>query len=236
MNMREKPIKSNLYFDLIEAMALPNCAVCRRVDVAARQYVDSFFYESITTVARRTEIRDARGFCSVHGAMVSGHNRMLGVAIIHHDVLTNILRDFGSDASRSRLDPLASRMKTAIKNALRPKRECPLCEFERHHERILLETLIHHLDDDAMRNAFENSSGVCTPHVAIAMDMKDLRIEALRSFVEIERRILERLNAQLDDFIHKSNGSYDFVAMGDESDAPLRAVRLISGRVFGRRA
>ena len=52
--------------------------------------------------------------------------------------------------------------------------------------------------------------------------------------IEIETAILSKLKAEVDEFLHKSNASFGFTQadMGDEADAPLRALRIVSGRVI----
>lgn len=227
----------NLISDLIETMSTPGCAVCRLVDRDVRQYIDSFFYESITVVERRAEIRAARGFCSVHGSILSGHSRTLGTAIIHHDVINDILRGFPPDGARGgALRVALSNARESVARALMPRRECVLCEHERHQERILLEALVNGLPDEKIRSAFERSGGLCVPHLQAALRLRDIRADNLRLLIDLERRMLGALRDQLNTFIHKSNGSYEFVSMGEESDSPARATKLVSGRVFGRRA
>lgn len=223
--------QSNLYFDLIEALGQPNCPVCRLIDRDVRQYIDSFFYESLTAVERRAEIRAARGFCSVHGSILAGHSRTLGTAIIHQDVINDVLRDFPGDGKRRLLHSLRDRLAQAV----RPRRACVLCDHERHQERIVLETLINRFDDTRLHGAFAKSDGLCLPHVQCAALLKGVNDAHLAALIDAQRAILIALRSQLETFIHKSNGSYAFQTMGDEADSPARATKLVSGRVFGRR-
>lgn len=233
--------KSSAYHELVEAMSHPGCPVCRLVDRAVRQYVDVFFYENITNVERRAEIREARGYCSAHGALLAGHARMLGVAIIQHDVINDVLREVNrllpeTEAQGSPLDRLiGAPMRRAILDAIKPKRVCPLCEYERNQEHALLHTLVTTIHDDALRSAFARSSGLCLPHVQVLLQLRGLPRDRLRRLLQIERDILTALKADLEEYLAKSNGSYDYVGMGKEADAPLRAVKLVSGRVLGRR-
>jgi hypothetical protein len=241
--------KNNTYFELIEAMQQPGCPVCRRVDVSVRQYVDVFFYENITNVERRGEIRAARGYCSVHGAMLAGHSRMLGTAIIQHDVLNDVLRGIdkvlpNDERERTRDDAkskgstlrlLPSRLRNGLLSAVRPRRNCPLCDYERDQEHILLRTLINEMHEPPMRAAFERSSGLCLPHFQIALQSSGVNEDGLRIVARIERNLLESLKAELDEYLKRSNGSYEYEGMGKEADAPGRAVKTVSGRVFGRR-
>jgi hypothetical protein len=248
----QKQNKSSVYHELIEAMEQTGCPVCRLIDRAVRQYVDVFFYENITNVARRAEIRASRGYCSVHGAMLGGPSRMLGIAIIQHDVINDVLREVNktlprteaatarkSDRKSGKPTPLddlsATPLRNALLNAVKPKRLCPLCEYESDTERNLLRTLINDIGEVELQTAFEKSTGLCLPHVQAALQLRGVSADGLRRVMQIERDILQSLKAELDEYLVKSNGSYDYQGMGDESDSPARAVRLVSGRVFGRR-
>ncbi|MCS6849076.1 MAG: DUF6062 family protein [Anaerolineae bacterium] len=233
--------KSSAYYELIEAMSQPGCPICRLVDRAVRQYVDVFFYESVTNVERRAEIREARGYCSVHGALLAGHARMLGIAIIQHDVINDVLREVNrilpeARAQRRPLDQLTGApMRRAILGAVKPKRACPLCEYERDQEGMLLHALAGEIQDEAMHHAFARSSGLCLPHLQALLQLRGVASHHLRLLLQIERDILTALKAELEEYLAKSNGSYDYAGMGREADSPLRAVKLVSGRVIGRR-
>jgi hypothetical protein len=241
--------KITVYHDLIAAMAQGGCPVCQLVDRGVRQYVDVFFYENITNVQRRAEIREARGYCSVHGSMLIGHSRMLGTAIIQHDIINDTLREINrvlpatephtahtKAHSRSPLDELAGApVRNGILNAVKPRRLCPLCEYERDQEQVFIRTLINEMHEEAMREAFKKSSGLCLPHVQTAAQMRGLSAGGLKLAMQIERDILQALKAELDEYLVKSNGSYDYEGMGKEADSPARATKTVSGRVLGRR-
>jgi hypothetical protein len=245
--------RSSIYHEMVEALAQPGCPVCQLIDRAVRQYVDVFFYENITNVERRAEIRAARGYCSVHGALLAGHSRMLGVAIIQHDVINDVLRDMNKTLPPTPAEPANNRppykphkpapldditatpLRNALGSAVKPRRDCPLCEYERDRERNLLRTLINDVNEPKMRAAFEKSSGLCLPHVNAALQLRGVSADGLRLVMQIERDILQALKAELDEYLVKSNGSYGYESMGKEADSPARAVRLVSGRVFGRR-
>ncbi len=228
--------KSSLYFDLIEALRGQDCAVCRLVDRDVRQYIDGLFYESLTIVERRAEIRAARGFCSMHGGILAGNARMLGIAIIHQDVINDVLRGIPAGETGNPLKTLFARAGNRVAEAVRPRRECTLCGHERHQERIVLELLLKHVREPEMRDAVGASGGLCLPHLEVAALLRAVPPGAFDALITLQRARLETLRGELERFIHKSNGSYERGAMGAEADAPARAARLVSGRVFGRRA
>jgi hypothetical protein len=230
-------VTSRIRFDLLDAFPQTDCPVCRLVERDVRQYIDGFFYESITVVERRAEIRSARGFCTTHSEILAGHSRTLGTAIIHHDVINDVLRSFpGENSEPSRgaahtLRRVVTSLQQIVAETLRPKRECVLCSHELHQERIVLETLLAGLGekDGDMRAAFAASGGICLPHLRTALEMR-FDAGAQRALLDLQGDILRRLRADLALFIHKNNGSYAHDAIGDEAHAPARATRLVAGR------
>ena len=220
------PLKTSTFFDLLEALAQPGCAACRLSDRYVRENIDSFFYENITNVARRQDIRRSRGFCSLHASMLPAPTRMLGTAILHHDVLNDVLREMNAKPVIRQLlkkNPLAS--------AVTPKRECTLCEFERDRERYILSTLVNLIAEPELNDAFSRSDGICLPHLQTALRMSDVSPSANARFVSAQTRKMEKLRDELKEYISQSNGSYAYQGMGDEADSPLRAVRMVSGRI-----
>ncbi len=238
------PTPSRITHDLLDALHQPDCPVCRLVERDVRQYIDGFFYESLTVVERRAEIRRARGFCPTHGSILAGHSRTLGTAIVHHDVLNDVLRGFpdAAEATPTRLAGGPAQilrraltpLRKAVAAALHPQHECVLCAHERHQERIVLETLLNGLSDQKLGDqniptAFEASDGICLPHLEAALALPSTAA-AQRRLINLQGALMRRLHAELALFIHKNNGSYEFVTMGDEAGAPARAARMVSGR------
>lgn len=235
------------FHDLITAMAEPGCPVCRLVDAATRARIDMLFYEQLTLVEIRAEIRAARGFCSAHASLLPGPTRMAGNAILHHDVLNDVTRQLGELAPR-RTGSFASILALAARGAIRaardviaPKRACVLCDYEREQEVLLLRALARDLGDRRMYEAFKASQGLCLPHFHAALGVSDVSVERLTLLIDLQRAHLERTRDELSAWMAKQNGSYDFEApdLADpQGDAPSRAARLVSGRVIhtdGRR-
>ena len=229
---------SRLAHDLTEAFRQPDCPVCRLIERDVQQYIDGFFYESITVVERRAEIRSARGFCPPHGAILAGHSRALGTAIMHHDVLNDVLRGFPGDnqENQRRTTPIQALqqafapLRQRVLQALQPKHVCVLCAHERHQERVVLEALLEGMRGQLMCSEFTHSGGLCLPHLRAALEIRSARAESARALIEAQGEIMRRLRDQLALFIHKNNGSYESSTIGEEAHAPARATRMVSGR------
>lgn len=229
--------KTNTYFELLEALRQPGCAICRMADQATRKHIDVFYYEQLNALERRAEIREARGYCSFHAAMLPAPGRNTGVAVVHLDVLNAALRELNA-ALPARGASLGAQGSGAIRQmakrareAVRPRRACALCEYERDRERMYLDTLLRELKDKELTEAFRNSSGVCLPHFNAALALPDIAPELVAAFIEMECAHLEALKAGLDEHVRKFNASYDPQQMSAEADAPARATRMISGRI-----
>ena len=231
---------SRIAHDLMQAFRQPDCPVCRLIERDSQQYIDGFFYESITVVERRAEIRSARGFCPPHAAILAGHSRALGTAIMHHDVLNDVLRGFPGEnqEKQQRTTPIQALQRAfaplqqRVVQALQPKHVCVLCAHEQHQERVVLESLLEGMHSQPMRSEFAHSDGLCLPHLRSALEIRNARAESARALIETQGEIMRRLRDQLALFIHKNNGSYESSAVGDEARAPARATRMVSGRKF----
>ena len=226
---------SRTYFDLLEALRQPDCAICRLVGDALTQYIDMFIYENINNIARREEIRAGRGFCSVHTtAFMSGYGRLLSLATLEQDVLNDVLRQIdqalGAPNALGKSGLLGSLFQPAakpIRAAIQPRGNCPLCDYERSQEIVMLGTLIQFIDDAEMQAAFERSAGLCLPHYYVALGLPG----KLDRIVAVEQAMLKQLKHDVDEYVHKRNPMYADEQMGEESDAPSRAAKVISGRI-----
>jgi hypothetical protein len=255
------PGKSRTYFELVEAFRQPDCAVCRMVNAALTQHIDMFIYENINNEARREEIRAARGFCSVHATvMAAGYGRMQSIAALQQDVFNDVLREWDkvnpkpaaqlADPRRATTLLLTARLTSlrvklafvrkirstvhATKEAIRPRRSCLLCDYERGQEVAILQTLADDVLDPDMQEAFERSGGLCLPHFHMLLDAKGLTLERLSKLMEVEYALLRKVKADLDEYVHKQNAAYREEEAGDEAGAPVQATRLTSGRVVHR--
>lgn len=239
--------KSGTFHDLLAAAVEPGCPVCRLVDASVRGRIEAFFYEQLNIVERRAEIRDARGFCSAHASLLPGPARMTGTAIIHHDILNDVARQIAALAPKragSFASILALAARSAIKSvrdAVIPKRNCVLCDYEREQEAIYLRSLARDLSDKRMYEAFKAGGGLCLPHFQTVLAVGDVGLDQLATLIDLQRAHIERARDELAVYLEKANGSYGFEPSAADdplSDAPIRATRMVSGRILradGRR-
>ena len=169
---------SRTYFELIEAFSQPDCAACRIVDMAVHGYIDMFLYENVNNLARRHEIRAARGFCTYHGdLMMAGYGRKGSIALLQQDILHDVMDQLGQIVPESHGPALFRRRQTATKSvlaAIAPQIECPLCTYERIQTTVVLRTLADDVLDPAMLAAFEHSAGLCLPHFRLILELEGM--------------------------------------------------------------
>ena len=225
------------FYDLQEALAQPDCAVCRLKGMATERYLDRLLWESVNDPGLRHDIRHAQGFCREHAWAMVSPGAALGVAIISHDVLKGLI----GTLENARFGPLPALSLRRIREGLRrdepaaataelvarlvPQAECLACIHAREMEEGWVSTLVEHLlGEGGLLAAYEASAGLCLPHFRQALAR--VRDEAVfKALVDAQRRIWERLAGQLSERIRKSDFRFRDESWGEESDAWQRAVK-----------
>ncbi len=229
------------FYDMRDALAQADCAVCRLKAKAGDQYLDSLLWESVNDPGVREVIRLALGFCHEHAWELARHRASIGVTIIMNDVLGNVL-DVMEDArfqapsvlslrrTQEALDPRQPASATAdVVTQLTPQLRCPVCIQVEKMEDIYLRTLIESLlGEDGLLDVFESSDGLCLPH--FRQTLTRVRDKAVfEALVNAQRAIWEQLTDQLREIIRKSDYRYQNEPRGEESGASLRAIAALSG-------
>ncbi len=229
------------FFDLRDALAQPDCAVCRLKANAADQYLDSLLWESVNDPGIRYIIRRARGFCNEHAWVLARKRASLGIAIITNDVLQSlieVMQDARFQAppvlslrrTYEALDPKQPAAATAEMVAqLAPQARCPACSEAETMEDIYLSTLTENLVGEAgLLVAYQSSDGLCLPHFRQALSMVRDR-PVFEALLNAQRTIWERLAGHLSEIIRKSDHRFRGEPRGEEIGATLRAIAALSG-------
>jgi Family of unknown function (DUF6062) len=239
---RENVMAASIQDELIAACRQPGCPVCRLVHAGVRHYLQNIFYESVNDIDLRKQLRDSLGFCMEHAriSLQPGVGDALGVSIIYNDILTNLLRrlpDVRPSASRGtnilshlRSNRSISASTNQLQQALTPKTACPACVQREELERIFCPALGAHLADETLANALQAGDGLCLPHLRrVAPEVKDDGDWLV--LLGSERARLESLQAELAEFIRKSDYRFHDESIGFERDAWRRSVRWVTGEV-----
>ncbi len=139
------------FYDLLDALAQPGCALCSLAARTRWRYLDSLAYENVNDPGVREKLRASLGFCNRHAwYFVERVREVFGAAIIYRDVLHAVQR---RAAAASSPDPFA------------PTVPCLACVAERQATDDALQTLGEALAAPDFLTAFLASDGLCSPHL-----------------------------------------------------------------------
>ena len=225
------------YFEVRDALTTEGCALCSLVLRSLNRYISALLYESVNSPPMRQRLRESYGFCAIHSEMVRVARSASGAAIIQRDLLQTLVRRLGEDQGvpSSWLEDLFRSPRATKTTLLTPDSTCAVCIIAEERERDYADVLLPHLDDAEMLAAFRQSSGLCLPHLRIALG-RALPAQAERLKAE-QLVIWQRLIGELDEFIRKLDYRFSHEPMGLEGDAWIRALALVAGapQVMGSR-
>jgi hypothetical protein len=145
------------FFDLLEALNGPECAICSIAGQTRSRYLDALSYESVNDLAIRARLRESRGFCNRHAwYLVEEVRDVFGTAIIYRDVLHTVQK-------------LTSDLTHVSIASLGPQATCVGCLTEDESTELALAALGRSLNDPQVVAALERSVGLCGPHLRRAV-------------------------------------------------------------------
>lgn len=222
------------FHDLIEALPQAGCAVCRLVLAGVTSYLDGLLYEHVNSPPVHREFRAGRGLCNTHmWQLPTFRGVSLGVAILDAAILDEMLtisqQHVPLESQGTNLGRLLSKKASkaeALADALEPDGPCIACREAERVETRTLRTLMEHFD--LFDAAFQASSGLCIPHLRLAL-RQPATPAAANALVEAQRDIWQRLKTELETFQRKSDINHASEVMGEEGDSWVRAIGLIAG-------
>ncbi|MBC7234387.1 MAG: hypothetical protein H5T69_00990 [Chloroflexi bacterium] len=227
--------KTQIYYDLRDALGQEGCPICRLTHQASERFLEGLIYEKVNDPKMRAKIRAARGFCREHAWALDRHGASLGVAILLRDVIREIAQDlrvYGEDdegaqnAWRSLYDRPRSRSKTVA--ALSSRGECPACAAVREWEQAAYETLFEHLCSGDLMQLYNKSSGLCVPHLLRALDSAPSAAQR-EALIRAQLPLTERLLHNLDALVRKSDYRFRDELSEAEAVSWLQAIAAIAG-------
>ena len=227
-------------YQLLEACQESGCPVCRMEQHSVERYLDNHFYENVNSPKWRDKLRASLGFCHEH-VWLAVNKRLgdaLGFSIIYRDVVNHILSDLdrGRAAQPSRgfvakMRQVPEGARTLIENvlsAITPRKRCPACDYRDETTRATLSILLEGLKSIEMKDALKASHGLCLPHLRQALEhVRDATVS--ETLLDLNRSKLERLRSELDEFIQKNDYQRIEQGFGEERDAWLRTIAMITG-------
>lgn len=232
------------FYELRDAFARPGCPLCRLEMRVAERYLDFLLWERVNDPDLRQNLRQARGFCRTHAWMLVRPGASLGIAVMLHDVLQDVLQSLSSAVmqpapethgplGRLRITRAPASLPAAVDivAALGPQDEqiCPACAQWHVMEEVYLDVLLESLPEmGELREAYQSSDGLCLPHFRQAMQrVRTQRV--LDALLHAQRAVWERLRDQLGEVIRKNDYRFHDEPWGEEADAWLRVIEALVG-------
>lgn len=214
------------YFDLIDAMAEPNCPVCRLLKRDASKLLTTLLYESVTQPETHAIFRQSFGLCNVHGWQMAEQGNVMSIAVLYSAVVDETLKQTKNPANVSqRLRGMFNRTpQSDLSNAVTPDGDCPVCKRLDENQERYISVFVDKLTDERMMIAFESSDGLCLSHFRQIVALNSTEV-----FVEMQRKKWQSVYDDMQEFIRKYDPTKADSAIGAEGDSWLRAIRQMVG-------
>lgn len=204
-------IKSNTYYELLDAMKGRGCPVCLLLEMYSDRYIDSLLYESVNNISLRAKLITSGGFCIEHSKKLlrfgyKGYS--LGISIIYRDLVDTYYKTLNTQGT------------------LPSDRRCLVCEVLEDAENRLIEELIRSMKDYEFYQAYRSSNGICMSHLSRVLRLsKDREVNEI--FLELTASKLKELSDQLSEFIRKQDYRFKEEPIGIEADSWIRAIEIL---------
>lgn len=214
------------YFQLVEACQRPGCPVCRCVHELTLRSLDALLYEQVTDPTTRGALDQSWGLCAAHSQVARGApNAALGLAIIYQGLLGRararlsttrkapgaapVFRGWHSWRGWRRL--LRSPRVTDLAQAWAGRARCPMCITLAGAEAGYVRAALDALDQPEFDAAYARSTGLCLPHVALALgrfpEHRGAATLMTRALPKLDR-LAEDLRRFIDKHDHRSEASF----------------------------
>jgi hypothetical protein len=220
------------FHDLHEALHERGCPVCRVMLRGVTSFLDGLLYEYVNTPPVHRDFRAGRGLCNRHmWQLPTFRGVSLGVAILDAAVLDELLTTLDKhepDAVSGGFGRLWRNRRdyTTLADALEPTGPCIACREAERIEARSLHTFAHHFD--LFAEALEASDGLCLPHIRLLL-RGPVPAATGTAFLAAQRRIWQRIKAELEMFQRKSDINHADEPIGAEGDSWIRAIDALAG-------
>ena len=215
--------------EMRRALLDEECPLCMLRGEDEVRGLSSLLHEGLSNAPYLERLSQAGGFCSEHAwALQRLEERDW------HDGLTNasferpLLADAIEQVGRL---PMTTR---AVRRARRKSTAtpCPACEGRARMEEIRASNLAEALQDQEFAELYaQRKLGVCMPHFRMVW-VEEMPDEVRRFLAETQRRQLQRLLGELDQYLRKHHCHVKETPLPDEAESWRRAVAMLSGQAM----
>jgi hypothetical protein len=223
--------------ELIDSLQQPCCILCHLGRLKSLRYIETLLDTAVIDVAKRDAWRQAKGLCHWHASVAMAIPQSASsLAILYEDVLNHEIRHLApltTSATSSRW----IRMRHKYRFTQRVKRwleawqqrdRCPVCCLWQTQEQLYMAVLLDDWHDPALRQAFEQSSGLCLPHTVRLMAYGGSH-RHLAAILTAQQGRLQSVHVELREFIRKQDYRFSHEPYGSEADAWQRVIALLVG-------
>lgn len=221
------------------------CPLCSLRTRSEDGYVDHFLGDSVMEPSTRVEV-NAKGFCNRHFLMMMPQKNRLGLGLITHTYLMDVIADVKKaldEAEGGGTSKLLSGFRRGAAAGDSPAGKvrarvgrCILCERLDFTMRRYAYTVVHLWQSDMeFRRLFAASKGLCLPDTALVMEMAEAeaggkkRQEFFAALSKVQKENLSRIEEELEWFTLKFDYRNQDKPWGNSRDAVERAIGKLSG-------
>lgn len=224
------------------------CPLCRLKIHSEDQYVDSMLASTYMEPEWRIRSNET-GFCSRHYELMFARRNHLGLALMTHTHMQEVIKSLegilsGSSSAKKSLFSAMRGGKPDENSAPAKIRArisgCVICEdLEKSIERYAYTIAQLYFTNSEFKKLFSQSKGFCLPHLALVLEMAEKTLSAQQaqefskavSGLEIEN--LKRVEKELEWFTLKFDYRNADKPWGNSQDAPERAINKLQGACVG---
>jgi hypothetical protein len=207
-------------YDLVEALRMPGCPICRSVVEREDHDMTVFVREGRRVPEARIRLVESGGFCRRH-------------ALLFHDVCLRtgaeyVIVDVYRQVVENDINLLARRQPT--QHALVRRRRCPACDVAAENLGRKAAFFVDALRDYDVRAAYAYSDGLCAAHLDAVLEVAFDEEPPIARFLADDWRTRLRLLARdLEEVDRKRDYRYADEPKGPEQRSPLEVLRRYAG-------
>ena len=220
MTPSKRPSPSFSQQDLLDACTQPGCPVCHVGANSVKRYLRSIFNEYVNDPALRDNLVRSLGFCVEHTQLLLNRRIAdpLGASIIYENIVKKILRE------------LPHQLKSNdFKQASARTGNCMACEQQDALFDRSLDEIRKTLGQEKMRNALQDSDGLCFPHLTQSLE-RIKNTDDIEFLLALTKTQLETRQTEMAEVIRKNDHRFQSEGITeDEALAWKKTMCMITG-------